>query len=162
MTAYDVVEANIARLSSISPAGFAIGLHLEFTTSKYIFQHYAKAWMEEYSRRGMILVDPTVKWGIQNEGAIRWSDLSATDTGGVLAAAAGFGLRYGVSISIVGATSRSLGSFASPDREFTDEEIAQLTACLTQMHEVTASVEPESTEDLKIKRFASSLAHSGV
>jgi LuxR family transcriptional regulator len=103
-----------------------------------------------------------VKWGIQNEGAIRWSDLSATDTGGVLAAAAGFGLKYGVSISIVGATSRSLGSFASPDREFTDEEIAQLTACLTQMHEVTASVEPESTEDLKIKRFASSLAHSGV
>jgi LuxR family transcriptional regulator len=162
MTANDVVEANVARLASISPAGFAIGLHLEFTTSKYIFQHYAKSWMEEYSRRGLILVDPTVRWGIQNEGWIRWSELAASDQGGVLNAAAEFGLKYGVSISIVGASSRTLGSFASPEREFTEGEIAQLTACLAEMHEVTAAVEPESGEDLKIKRFASSLAHSGV
>ena len=65
-----------------------------------------------------------------------------------------------MSISIVGPTSRSLGSFASPDREFTEDEIAQLSACLAEMHEVTAAVEPEfEPDDLKIKRFASSLAH---
>jgi LuxR family transcriptional regulator len=159
MTAFDVVEANIARLASTSSAGFAIGLHLEFTTSKYIFQHYSRAWMEEYSRRGLILADPTVRWGIENEGWVRWSDLAAIDAAGVLAAAAEFGLKFGVSISVVGATSRSLGSFASVDREFTEAEIAAFSESLREMHEVTAGVQPDSSDDLKIKRLASTLAH---
>jgi LuxR family transcriptional regulator len=160
MTAYDAVEESLNQLASISPAGFAIGLHLEFTTSKYIFQHYSRSWMEEYSRRGLILMDPTVRWGIENAGWIRWSDLAAADTGGVLIAAADFGLKYGVSISVVGPSSRSLGSFASSEREFTEAEIAELSASLRQMHDSTAEVEPESNEDLKLKRLASSLAHS--
>jgi LuxR family transcriptional regulator len=160
MTAFEVVEANIARFAAESPAGFAIGLHLEFTTSKYIFQHYSRSWMEEYSRRGMILADPTVRWGIQNEGWVRWSELSATDTAGVLAAAAEFGLRFGVSVSVVGPASRSLASFASADREFTEAEIAAFSTSLSEMHDVTADVLPDSSDDLKIKRLASTLAHS--
>jgi LuxR family transcriptional regulator len=160
MTAFDVVEANIARLDTNSPTGFAIGLHLEFTTSKYIFQHYSRPWMEEYSRRGLILSDPTVRWGIENVGWIRWSELARLDAAGVLAAAAEFGLRFGASVSIVGPASRSLGSFASADREFTEAEIAGFAACLQEMHDVTADVQQDSSDDLKIKRLASSLAHS--
>jgi LuxR family transcriptional regulator, quorum-sensing system regulator SdiA len=160
MTAFDAVEDSLNQLASISPAGFAIGLHLEFTTSKYIFQHYSRSWMEEYSRRGLILIDPTVRWGIENEGWIRWSELAAIDSGGVLTAAAEFGLKYGVSIAAVGRSSRSLGSFASPEREFTESEIAELSVILRHLHDSTADVEPESSEDLKLKRLASSLAHS--
>jgi LuxR family transcriptional regulator, quorum-sensing system regulator SdiA len=160
MTAFDAVEDSLNQLATSSPAGFAIGLHLEFTTSKYIFQHYSRTWMEEYSRRGLILIDPTVRWGIENEGWIRWSDLAALDSGGVLAAAAEFGLTYGVSISVVGPSSRSLGSFATSEREFTEAEIAALAENLRRMHDSTADVVPDSSEDLKLKRLASSLAHS--
>jgi LuxR family transcriptional regulator, quorum-sensing system regulator SdiA len=160
MTAYDDVEGSLNQLASVSPAGFAIGLHLEFTTSKYIFQHYSRTWMEEYSRRGLILIDPDREVGDRE----RWVDPLVRPRhdrhGG--RAVRGRRLRAEVRcpIAVVGRSSRSLGSFASSEREFSEPEIAELSARLKHMHDSTADVEPESSEDLKLKRLASSLAHS--
>ena len=147
-------------LKARSPAGFAIGLHLDYTTSKYIFQAYSREWMEEYSRRGFLLSDPTVRWGLENTGSISWSDLQATDPVGVITAAKSFGLDYGVSVSIGDAGSRSLGSFASPEGEFSESAVAYLTERLMKMHELSADIEQDSSDDMRIKRFAASL--SGV
>jgi LuxR family transcriptional regulator, quorum-sensing system regulator SdiA len=140
-------------------AGYAVGLHLQYTTSKYIFQHYSRSWMQEYSRRGFILTDPTVKWGIANEGWIRWSDLSSSDDGYVLRAAADFGLKFGVTISIVDSSARSLGSFASTEDEFGDETISDLAAGLGALHAHARSIDLGSEEDHGLKNFASTLGH---
>lgn len=159
LTLHDEAVGILAGFESLCPAGYAIGLHLQFTTSKYIFQHYSRAWMQEYSKRGLILVDPTVKWGVANEGYIRWSDLSALDDAGVLSAAAEFGLNFGVSISVGGSSGRSLGSFAAAEREFRDEEIADLTSGLKRLHDIAGEVETGSDTDVSLKKFAATLGH---
>lgn len=157
MNAITEVKTILAELGKISPAGFAIGLHLEFTTSRYIFQTYPKAWMHEYSRRGFILGDPTIRWGVENLGWVRWADLEKSDHLGVLAAAAEFGLKYGVSISVEGHGSRSLGSFASTERDFSDEDIGSLSRDLARLHEATHDVAMESQLDGELKRLAATL-----
>lgn len=157
MNTEDEVGEIFEGLAALSPAGFAIGLHLEFTTSKYIFQTYKKDWMEEYSRRGFLLADPTVRWGIENLGFIRWSDLAAQDSAGVLSAAAEFGLTYGVSVAVEDAGSRSLGSFAATDREFTDTEIENLTIALSRLHALTNGIETDSPSDKGLRRLAAHL-----
>lgn len=159
MTTAEEIEQILTGMEALSPSGFAIGLHLQFTTSKYIFQNYDKAWMDEYSRRGLILSDPTVRWGVENVGHIRWSDLKAIDEGGVLDAAAEFGLTYGVSISVEDGPTRSLGSFASSKREFTDSEIEQLAIGLQRMHDLTQDVEADAATDRQLKKLAASMAH---
>ncbi|MEL7025709.1 MAG: autoinducer binding domain-containing protein [Pseudomonadota bacterium] len=158
MTKSSQAHEILAKMGELCPAGFAIGMHLEFTTSRYIFQTYPKSWMEEYSRKGLIVVDPTVRWGVENLGWIRWSDLSAMDEGGVIKAAATYGLTYGVSIAIEATGTRTLGSFAHSEREFTESEINDLSQLLTQLHEVTGSVDPESDDDKALARLAGTLA----
>lgn len=140
-------------------AGYAVGLHLQYTASKYIFQHYSRSWMQEYSRRGFILSDPTVKWGVSNEGWIRWSDLAAADDAGVLGVAADFGLKYGVTISIADSSGRSLGSFASCDGEFADQTISELAKGLKDLHETTSNIASGSEQYQGLKSFAYTLGH---
>ncbi|MEO1238165.1 MAG: autoinducer binding domain-containing protein [Pseudomonadota bacterium] len=152
----DDVEANLAQMQERSPSGFAIGLHLAFTTSKYIIQTYPKPWMEEYSKRGFLLSDPTVRWGLENTGFIRWSVLKEQDEGGVIDAAAEFGLNFGVSIAIAQSGSRSLGSFASPTAEFDDAVISDLTKALENLHIATQRIEPASSDDALIQRIVAS------
>lgn len=154
----DQVEANLSRMQDQSPSGFAIGLHLAFTTSKYIIQTYPKPWMEEYSKRALLLTDPTVRWGLENTGFIRWSVLREHDDAGVIDAASEFGLKYGVSIAIAPNGSRSLGSFASSAGEFDDSTIADLTAALESLHGLTKEIEAGSTDDALMQRIVGSFA----
>lgn len=157
MSNIESVRGLLGELDATSPTGYAIGLHLEFTTSRYILQTYPKAWMDEYSRRGMILSDPTVRWGVENLGWIRWSDLAQQDEAGVFSAAADFGLKYGVSIAVESGGSRSLGSFAATDEDFTEEQIATLSADLERLHDVTSDIELDSPFDRDMRRLAASL-----
>ncbi len=165
MSQVDDLIALFDGLQSRSPAGFAIGLHLNYTTSKYIFQTYSRQWMEEYSRRGLLLGDPTVRWGLENTGSIRWSELEASDPAGVISSAKTFGLEYGVTVAVAdskaGSGSRSLGSFASPEEEFADSAIDLFERQLLEMHDLAAAIEPDSIDDKRVKRFAASLAGVG-
>ena len=81
-----VSQANdlLRRLHERSPTGFAIGLHIQFTTPRYFFQSYSKEWLDAYSAKGFVMNDPIVHWGFSNEGSIRWRDLAQTDPLGVL------------------------------------------------------------------------------
>jgi LuxR family transcriptional regulator len=142
----------IEKLHIASPAGFAVGLHVIFTTPRYMFQSYEKTWLDTYSRLGLVLRDPVVRWGFSNTGSIRWSGLADQDDTGVLDKAAEHGLRYGTVIAMVRSGSRSMGGFARSDREPTDQEIAELTADLTELHDLTQKVErlaPSVHETLK-------------
>lgn len=162
MSQIDSLIALFDGLKARSPSGFAIGLHLDYTTSKYIFQAYSRDWMEEYSRRGFLLSDPTVRWGLENSGSIRWSELQKSDPIGVLAAAKSFGLEYGVSVAVGDAGSRSIGSFASSEGEFSQGAIDLFAQRLSKMHELAAGIEPESNDDKRVKKFAASLSGVGL
>ena len=95
------VAALLHDLDARSPAGCAIGLHIRFTTPLYMFQSYPKRWMDQYAGRGLLVVDPTVHWGMNNVGSVRWRDLESIDTHGVLDRARDFGIMNGVTIALL-------------------------------------------------------------
>lgn len=156
----DRISTLLARLHRASPAGFAIALHVHFTAPKYLFQSYAKDWLDTYSREGLVLTDPTVRWGFTNIGTIRWSELAADDHHGVFAQAASHGLRYGACVAKVERGSRSMASFSRSDRDLTDAEIEGLRADLGALHDLTESVEALSPSvHMTLKQMSIYLTH---
>jgi LuxR family transcriptional regulator, quorum-sensing system regulator SdiA len=147
----DTANDLLKRLRSRSPAGFAIALHIQFTTPRYLFQAYDKDWLDLYSSEGMVMDDPTVAWAFANTGTIRWSALAHDDPRKVLARAADHGLRYGLTVSLDDGGSRSMASFARRDREMSDLDIRAITTDLRALHVVTlgtAFLSPELHETL--------------
>jgi LuxR family transcriptional regulator len=141
------IAALLHELDQRSPAGFAIGLHVRFTTPTYLFQSYAKRWRDHYSSTGMVLHDPVVRWGLQNVGRILWRDLAGIDTRGVLEEAKDYGMMNGVAISLVASGSRSLGGFARADRDYEEEEIDALESALVRLHQATIGLGRLSERD---------------
>lgn len=139
MQAQDRISALLAQLHAASPSGFAIALHVRYTSPRYLFQSYAKDWLDTYSREGLVLHDPVVRWGFANDGTIRWSELD--DPSGVMKRSAAYGLRYGAVIAFVRNGSRSMAGFSRPDREMTDHEIAAFKTILETLHDLTERVE---------------------
>lgn len=137
MAELDEVRAALTRLVKRSPAGLAIGLHLEYIAPRHLFRTYPRCWDETYSARGLVLHDPTVIWGLSEVGIIAWSELHGRDDAGVFAQAARFGMAFGITISIDCGGSRSLGSFARPDREFSAREVTALEDDFTILHRLT-------------------------
>lgn len=152
MSSQKKISTLLERLHHASPAGFAIALHVKFTAPRYLFQSYAKDWLDMYSRNGLVLHDPVVRWGFSNTGTIRWSELDRETGGAVLDQAAEHGLRFGAVVAMVRNGTRSMGGFARSDREPTDAEIVDLSADLTELHDLTLTVErlsPSVHETLK-------------
>lgn len=133
------IAAVLGDLLRQSPSGYAMALHVQFTTPTYLFQTYPETWTDHYSAAGLVMQDPTVAWAFENVGTIRWRDLMAADSAGVLAAAAGHGLTYGFTYSQDRDGSRSLSSFSRADRDFTDDEIAAICALTDELHDLTAN-----------------------
>jgi len=136
-------------LDQRSPSGFAIALHVRFTRPTYLFQTYAKRWMDHYSATGMVMHDPVVRWGLQNVGRVLWSDLAPIDESGVLEQAKDFGLMNGVAIAMVIAESRSIAGFARADRDYTDAETDALDELVVQLHRETLGLDRLSRSDQK-------------
>jgi LuxR family transcriptional regulator len=132
------IAESLRDLDEFSPSGFAIALHIRFTTPVYLFQTYGRRWMDHYSEHGLVVNDPTVHWGLGHTGRIRWSDLQPLDSAGVLTAARNHGLGHGVTVSILNGT-RSIASFARDDREYDDFEMDTIEDLVTELHEKTAS-----------------------
>ena len=130
----------LEEVQKIATAGFALAFHVRFTTPTFLFQTYAKEWLDHYSQNGFVMSDPTVAWGFENTGAIRWSELTEHDSMNVLTKAAEFGLKYGTACGIEAGESRSLGSFARADREFDAAETETLVEMMGNLHALTAEV----------------------
>lgn len=133
-----------------APAGFAIGLHLTYTTPRYMFQSYPSAWQQLYARNGYVMRDPTVHWGLANEGWIGWSDLTDSDPDGILEQAAAHGMAHGVTVAVAARGSRSIASFARADRAFTAAEAEGLRLHVADLHDLTVSIHalPAALHDL--------------
>ncbi len=143
------IAALLLDLDQRSPAGFAIALHIRFTTPTYMFQTYSRRWMDHYSSSGLVMHDPVAHWGLQNVGRIRWGDLEAIDPNGVMDAAKNFGLMNGVAIATVQSGSRSIAGFARADRDYDDAEIAALEDAFARLHDATLGPGRLSERDAK-------------
>ncbi|TKA98506.1 LuxR family transcriptional regulator [Cereibacter changlensis] len=135
------IDFEFQQLASLAPAGYLVALHIRFTTPLIARHSYDPAWIERYSERGYLMTDPATLWAFGNTGSIRWSDLADSDPTGVLVEARNFGLVYGATCSHGPLRSRSIGSFARGDREFTEVEIAKLHDTMLRLHELTAPAE---------------------
>ena len=146
------IKSKLVALQEQAPAGYALALHVKFTTPTFLFQTYDRKWLEHYSQHGYVMSDPTVHWGFENSGVCDWEDLKANDPANVLVAAADHGLKYGITWAGEGEGSRSLASFARTDRAFNASEIDELIAIITELHELThnlQSLSPETAAALK-------------
>jgi LuxR family transcriptional regulator, quorum-sensing system regulator SdiA len=151
MEPHSDIQTRLESLKNLAPAGFAMALHVRFTTPAYLFQTYPKAWIDHYNKNGLVMRDPTVRWGFQNNGLINWADLVAEDSAGVIAEAAKHGMKWGITYVVERGDSRSLTSFTRADRAFSADEIGQITAHVDAAHDQTASLQsltPETRAEL--------------
>ena len=123
--------------SSIATAGYYVALRIGFAFPVDERNEFPPEWIEYYTRNGLMLCDPIVRWVYGNTGSARWSEILASDTSGVLAQARKFGLNFG---AVVCCTLddpkglRSFGTFARSDREFSPVEIVHLDFHLKRLH----------------------------
>ena len=131
------IDLELHRLSLMASAGYFVGLHIRFTAPLFTFQTYDQAWIDHYTDKGYVLRDPMVAWGFSTTGSIRWSDPTLPDPFGLFTEAAQYGLRYGATVSCGPIKSRTIASFARPDREFEDHEIAAFATIVERLHDMT-------------------------
>lgn len=147
-----VVLRYLKRLREIAPSGFAIALHIRFTAPTYMFQAYPDTWLEEYGRDGLVMFDPSVAWAFAHTGTISWVELAHTDEARVFERAAQHGLVHGFMVSLLHSGSRSMAGFARSDRDFTQEEIGEVQAAVSLLHDATLAGQalgPEMQDELR-------------
>lgn len=151
MTKQTLIKKNLVVLKDKAPAGYALALHVHFTAPTFLLQTYDRKWLEYYSKQGLVMTDPIVRWGFENRGYKFWADLEADDPAGVLKAAADHGLGYGVVCSVGTDTSFSIGGFARNDRAYTEQEADELSAIMEEVHGLTDNLKvlsPETAAEL--------------
>jgi len=132
------------QFAAIATGGYYLALRVGFAFPMAEHNAFPEAWVDEYTRDGLLLDDPAMRWAYQHIGVARWSALNIGDPRGVLNRAASHGLHYGAAISIPGDADgpRSLGLFSRTDREFSDPELTFMHRVLQHSHDVTV---PKST-----------------
>lgn len=163
------INAGLRKLGKIAPSGYFVGLHIRFAAPLMQFQTYPEEWSEFYSNNGYALRDPTIAWGFSTTGTCRWSSLPIPDPFSILKDAARHGLTYGLTVSHGPINSRTIASFARDDREFIDDELVQISATVSRLHELTeppASLTKAQKEALRCiaegDRHAAAAAKLGI
>lgn len=163
------INAGLKRLGKIASMGYFVALHIRFAAPLMQFQTYPEEWSEFYSQNGYALRDPTIAWGFSTTGDCRWSSLPVPDPFNILKASADHGLTFGLTVSHGPISSRTIASFALGDREFTDDEIAEISTLVRRLHEITeppASLTKAQKEALRCiaegDRHAAAAAKLGI
>ena len=129
-------------LSEIAPAGYLVALRFGLADAVFSDSTLPPKWASRYAQRGYLAFDPVVRRLFAAPGPVRFADIPGSeDPMAVLTQAAAFGLRHGVGLSFrdeegagAVASQLSFGLFARSDREFSDLEIAELSAALEAAH----------------------------
>lgn len=128
-------------ISQLAPSGHYIALRIGFAFPMEEVNELPADWVDHYTKQRFMLFDPLIRWAYANIGSCRWSEMPLDDPKRVILQARSFGLRFGVTVSVMDSGSsaqRSFANFARPDREFTDLEIKLLHAYITRRHTETA------------------------
>jgi len=132
-----LISGAIHDLSRLCNRGFALAVHIRLTRPTLLYQTYAADWTEHYSTKGYMLSDPTVLWGLEHTGTIRWADLADRDTAGVFRDAVNFGLTNGCTYSVGPVSSRTIASGSKSGADFTTEETAEFCRLVDIIHDET-------------------------
>lgn len=159
MSKFDLSKV-LGEFTERAQSGYALGLHIHFTTPAFFFQSYPRAWLDHYSQAGLLVNDPTISWCFENTGACRWSDMD--DPAGILTQAAEYGMKYGIVYATNTGGSLSMSGFARPDREYNDDEIAEIVSRFEEMHEATRDQKalPAATV-AQLKKMSIIVTHPG-
>lgn len=147
------LEKLFAELDALSPAGFSAGLHIRFAAPLVYVRTYPEAWLKHYDESAFALRDPLVFWGLASKGTTRWSEIGLPDPFGILKQAASFGMRFGAVCSHGPLKSRSIVGAARGDREFSDEEIDEISRIVADLHraaEPRTELTPAQVEALRL------------
>ena len=160
MPGQNEIEKKLIALTELAPAGWALALHVHFTAATFILQTYPREWRDYYTKNGLVMRDPIVKWGFETRGHEYWSVLAEDDPGGVLQAAADHGMGYGVVTSVGNDDTFSIGGFARNDRPYTTEEANALEAATLEIHDLTNNLKQLSPETAEaMRRLAIEYTH---
>lgn len=164
-----IIDALLVELDAQAPSGYFLALHIRFAAPLMMFQTYDPVWSDHYTRNAYALRDPIVAWGISRTGATRWNEIDLPDPFGIMDEAREHGLVFGVCVSCGPVTSRTIASLARDDREFTDQEIAEISGVVLKLH--NESKPPDHLTDAEIEalkvvasgeRYAAGAARLGI
>lgn len=147
----------LSRLKQLCPAGYSAALHFGFHAPRFLFQSYPQEWRDEYTRESLILADPALRWGLENQGLMRWSDIPGADTNVVFEKARAFGVNFGFTFATGLPGAPSVFNGAREDRAPTDDEIKQACELFDQLHTLTSdlqSLDPEVSKLLLAQSIA--------
>lgn len=154
------IDSKLIALTEIAPAGWALALHVHFTAASFILQTYPQKWRDYYTKNGLVMSDPIVRWGFENRGYEHWNIIAKDDPANVLKAAADHGLGYGVVTSVGTEESFSIGGFARNDRPYTTEEAQGLVKATHEIHDLTNNLKELSPETAEaMRRLAIEYTH---
>ncbi|PYE85499.1 helix-turn-helix transcriptional regulator [Pseudoroseicyclus aestuarii] len=133
---YDDKAADRDALPGLAPAGYYLALRVGFAFPIEEVNALPKAWVDHYTRGGLLLDDPVMRWVHGHTGTVRCSELAQSDPVGVLQQAKRFGMVYGLVAAVTDAKGpeRSWGMFMRDDREYDDAEAVRLLALVEALH----------------------------
>ncbi|WP_224823439.1 autoinducer binding domain-containing protein [Cognatishimia sp. MH4019] len=155
---------DLEELKTLAPAGYHIAVRMGFVFPAEEHNAMPLGWVRHYTARGFMMQDPILRWAYAETGQTRWSALKENDPFGILDQARGFGLTFGVAVSLrdlpgdaatgVEQGSRSFGSFARHDREFAPSEIARLQDIVQERHDALTPPTNLTEAELEAMRLA--------
>lgn len=144
-----VVSQLLDQIGALCDTGYLLAVHIRYTRPSLMYRTYPQAWIDSYSERGFMMTDPVVHWGLANTGVALWSDLSAQDPAGVVAAAADYGLHNGWTYAVGPTVARTIASMTKSGADFTESQRAGLIALVDQLHGLTEDFDhlPTATQE---------------
>jgi LuxR family transcriptional regulator, quorum-sensing system regulator SdiA len=137
------VKKHLKMLGAMCDTGYLLAMHIRYTRPTLLFTTYPAVWLEYYGDKGMMLVDPVVRWAmsdIPENGVALWRDLAKDDPGQVVAQSAAHGLHNGMSFAIGPLASRTIGSVTG-SHPFSQADTAMAQELITAIHDLTTDVE---------------------
>ncbi len=141
---------------SLATAGYHIAVRVGFAFPELEHNALPLAWVHRYTRDGLMLYDPVIRWIYGNTGSIRWSEIELDDPREVLESAMAHELNFGVAVCVFDSDNlglRTFGSFARSDREFSDHEITELESKLSALHSAASPPEDLTNAELETLRL---------
>ena len=148
----ETVAQSLKALDALCDSGFALAVHIRLIRPTLLYQTYAQDWVDHYSLKGFMLTDPTVLWGLEHTGSVRWSSLASQDKAGVIRDALAFGLTNGCTYATGPASSRTIASATKSGADFTEAEQKKIMSLVEAIHDITDGFEqfpPAVQEGLK-------------
>jgi LuxR family transcriptional regulator, quorum-sensing system regulator SdiA len=121
----------------LAPAGYYVALRVGFSFPSEELNQLPDLWVDHYTKHGLIVYDPMMKWVYARTGAARIAEIESADPLGVISTAGLFGLTHGAVVSAHVPSDhgrRSYGFFFRSDRDYSSGEMDLLTSILSMLH----------------------------